>query len=59
MRRTRYTITDKDRVVIIRMIKRGKTNDQIHTKLPKYHTFQIGAVRQHLTKGSYKRMQIA
>jgi hypothetical protein len=56
MKRTQYTITDKDRVIIIRMIKKDKSNDQIKQKLRRYDIFQIGAIRQHLTKGSYKKL---
>lgn len=59
MKRTRHEITEKDRNKIIKLYKEKKTATEIHKKLPRYNTFQIGAIKQHMVKGSYRKRKSA
>jgi hypothetical protein len=54
MARTKLRVmSDKDRKEIVRLFKRKRTPEDVHAKFRRYNRYQIGAVKQHLTKGDY------
>ncbi|HRZ18681.1 MAG TPA: hypothetical protein P5136_01375 [Methanofastidiosum sp.] len=48
-------ISEKDRKEMVKLFKRNKTTADVHVKFRKYNRYQIGAVKQHITKGDYSR----
>jgi len=50
---TQRKIADQDKKVMVQHFKRGRRIEAMCEKFPKYTRYQIGAIRQHVTKGDY------